>query len=192
MSPLLLATGALTSFILGMGMTASACYIFLAIVLAPALISTGLDPMAVHLYVFYWGLVSFITPPVALAAIAAASIAKADAMAVGFKAIRIGSLLFLLPVLFVLQPALILKGPPLLILQVSLTAIAAVVLIAASFEGYFYRIGNLSVWARIPLGIGGLLMLIPELITDVVGFVLGALALAASYVHAKRGAVSTG
>jgi TRAP transporter 4TM/12TM fusion protein len=189
---LLLATGALTSFILGMGMTASACYIFLAIVLAPALISTGLDPMAVHLYVFYWGLVSFITPPVALAAIAAASIAKADAMAVGFKAIRIGSLLFLLPVLFVLQPALILKGPPLLVLQVSATAIAAVLLIAAAFEGYFYRIGNLSLWARIPLGIGGLLMLIPESTTDVVGFILGSLALAASYVVAKRNPVPTG
>jgi TRAP transporter 4TM/12TM fusion protein len=189
---LLLATGALTSFILGMGMTASACYIFLAIVLAPALISTGLDPMAVHLYVFYWGLVSFITPPVALAAIAAASIAKADAMAVGFKAIRIGCLLFLLPVLFVLQPALILKGPLLQVLQVSATAIAAVVLLAASFEGYFYRIGNLAVWARIPLGIGGLLMLIPESITDLVGFVIGALALAVSYAMAKRKAVPTG
>jgi TRAP transporter 4TM/12TM fusion protein len=189
---LLLATGALTSFILGMGMTASACYIFLAIVLAPALISTGLDPMAVHLYVFYWGLVSFITPPVALAAIAAASIAKADAMAVGFKAIRIGCLLFLLPVLFVLQPALILKGPLLQVLQVSATAIAAVVLLAASFEGYFYRIGNLAVWARIPLGIGGLLMLIPESMTDLVGFVLGALALAASYVTAQRKAVPSG
>jgi TRAP transporter 4TM/12TM fusion protein len=183
---LLLATGALTSFILGMGMTASACYIFLAIVLAPALISTGLDPMAVHLYVFYWGLVSFITPPVALAAIAAASIAKADAMAVGLKAIRIGCLLFLLPVLFVLQPALILKGPLPQVLQVSATAIAAVVLLAAAFEGYFYRIGNLPLWTRIPLGVGGLLMLIPESTTDMVGFALGALALAASYVTARR------
>ncbi|MEO8651307.1 MAG: TRAP transporter fused permease subunit [Hyphomicrobiaceae bacterium] len=190
--PLLLATGALTSFVLGMGMTASACYIFLAIVLAPALISTGLDPMAVHLYVFYWGLVSFITPPVALAAIAAASIAKADAMAVGFKAIRIGCLLFLLPVLFVLQPALILKGPLLEVLQVSATAIAAVVLLAGSFEGYFYRIGNLAVWSRIPLGIGGLLMLIPESSTDLAGLVLGGLALAVSYVAAKRKLVPTG
>ena len=190
--PLLLATGALTSFVLGMGMTASACYIFLAIVLAPALISTGLDPMAVHLYVFYWGLVSFITPPVALAAIAAASIAKADAMAVGFKAIRIGCLLFLLPVLFVLQPALILKGPLLQVLQVSATAIAAVVLLAGAFEGYFYRIGNLSIWARVPLGIGGLLMLIPESITDMVGLVLGTLVLALSYVAARRSAIATG
>lgn len=183
---LLLATGALTSFILGMGMTASACYIFLAIVLAPALISTGLDPMAVHLYVFYWGLVSFITPPVALAAIAAASIAKADAVDVGFKAIRIGCLLFVLPVLFVLQPALILKGPWLLVLQASVTAIAAVMLLAASFEGYFYRLGNLPVWARICLGIGGALLLIPEAVTDAIGLAIGASVLLGLTVFRRR------
>jgi TRAP-type uncharacterized transport system fused permease subunit len=169
---LLLATGAITSFILGMGMTASACYIFLAIVLAPALISTGLDPMAVHLYVFYWGLVSFITPPVALAAIAAASIAKADAIQVGFRAIRIGCLLFLLPVLFVLQPALILKGSPIEVMQVATTAVAAVVLLAAAFEGYFYWVGRLPVWSRIIVGAGGLLMLVPETVTDLVGLTI--------------------
>lgn len=169
---LLLATGAITSFILGMGMTASACYIFLAIVLAPALISTGLDPMAVHLYVFYWGLVSFITPPVALAAIAAASIAKADAIQVGLRAIRIGCLLFLLPVLFVLQPALILKGPPIEVIQVAATAVAAVVLLAAAFEGYFYWIGRLPVWSRMIVGAGGLLMLVPEPVTDLVGLAI--------------------
>ncbi|MCW5702177.1 MAG: TRAP transporter fused permease subunit [Bradyrhizobium sp.] len=176
---LLLATGALTSFILGMGMTASACYIFLAIVLAPALITTGLDPMAVHLYVFYWGLVSFITPPVALAAIAAASIAKADAIQVGLRAIRIGCLLFLLPVLFVLQPALILKGELMEVLQAATTAVAAVVLLAASFEGYFYWAGRLPVWSRIIVGVGGLLMLVPEGMTDIIGFAIcvGALVL---------------
>jgi len=169
---LLLATGAITSFILGMGMTASACYIFLAIVLAPALISTGLDPMAVHLYVFYWGLVSFITPPVALAAIAAASIAKADAIEVGLRSIRIGCLLFLLPVLFVLQPALILKGDVMQVVQASTTAVVAVVLLAAAFEGYFYWVGRLPVWSRLIVGVGGLLMLVPEGTTDVIGFAI--------------------
>lgn len=183
---LLLATGALTSFILGMGMTASACYIFLAIVLAPALISTGLDPMAVHLYVFYWGLVSFITPPVALAAIAAASIAKADAVEVGFKAIRIGCLLFVLPVLFVLQPALILKGPWPLVAQASATAIVAVLLLAAAFEGYFYRLGNLPIWARLCLGVGGALLLIPEAVTDAIGLTIGALVLGGLALWKRR------
>lgn len=190
---LLLATGALTSFILGMGMTASACYIFLAIVLAPALIKTGLDPMAVHLYVFYWGIVSFITPPVALAAIAAASIAKADAMAVGFKSIRIGCLLLLLPVLFVLQPALILKGPLLEVLQVSATAITAVLLLAAAFEGFLYGLGNLPVWSRLMIGISGLALLIPETTTDLVGLGVGGGAIVlTALVNRRRDAIPSG
>ena len=75
---LLLVFGAITSFILGMGMTSSACYIFLAVTLGPALVDGGLNPIACHLFILYWGLISFITPPVALAAIAAASIAKSD------------------------------------------------------------------------------------------------------------------
>ncbi len=187
---LLLATGALTSFILGMGMTASACYIFLAIVLAPALIKSGLDPMASHLYIFYWGIVSFITPPVALAAIAAASIAKSNAMATGFMALRVGALLLVLPVLFVLQPALILKGSLGEVVQASVTAIAAVVLLAASFEGYMYRVGRLQTWARIGIGIGGLLMLVPESVTDYVGLGIGLASALASRVARRSNAVS--
>ncbi|MCO5118375.1 MAG: TRAP transporter fused permease subunit [Burkholderiaceae bacterium] len=184
---LLLAAGAATSFVLGMGMTASACYIFLAIVLAPALIEVGIDPMAAHMYIFYWGMVSFITPPVALAAIAAASIAKADAMAVGFKALRIGSLLLLLPVLFVLQPALIMKGETVTIIQACATATVAVVLLAASFEGYLWRVGVISAWVRIGLGIAGLLLFIPEGYTDVAGAVIGIVTIFLAAATSKRG-----
>jgi TRAP transporter 4TM/12TM fusion protein len=179
---LLLFFGAVTSFILGMGMTASACYIFLAIVLAPALVQAGLDPMASHLYVLYWGIVSFITPPVALAAIAASSIAKSSPMRTGMMALRIGILLMLLPVLFVLQPALILRGDTLLILQTTATAVVAVLMLASAFEGYVYRLGPAPVWARVVIGIGGLLMLIPEARTDLFGFglaVAGILAMGA-------------
>lgn len=175
---LLLFFGALTSFILGMGMTASACYIFLAIVLAPALVQAGLDPMASHLYVLYWGIVSFITPPVALAAIAAASIAKSSPMITGLMALRIGFLLLLLPVLFVLQPALILHGDLPTIIQAVATASVAVLLLASAFEGYVYRIGPTPAWGRVLLGIGGLLLLIPEGMTDVVGVAIGAVAVA--------------
>jgi TRAP transporter 4TM/12TM fusion protein len=170
---LLLFFGAVTSFILGMGMTASACYIFLAIVLAPALVQAGLDPMASHLYVLYWGIVSFITPPVALAAIAAASIAKSSPMVTGLMALRIGFLLLLLPVLFVLQPALILRGDLPTILQAVATAAAAVVLLASAFEGYGYRVGALPAWARVPVAVGGLLLLIPEGMTDLIGLLIG-------------------
>lgn len=189
---LLLAAGAMTSFILGMGMTASACYIFLAIVLAPALVTVGIDPMAAHLYIFYWGIVSFITPPVALAAIAAASIAKADAIKVGFRALRIGSLLLLLPVLFVLQPALIMKGPPALVAQSVVTATLAVILLAAVFEGYLWRIGVLPVWSRVGLGVGGLMLFVPELKTDLIGAGIAAAVGIAVLVTKRIGARTAG
>ena len=74
----LLVMGAITSFIFGLGLTVTACYIFLAIVLAPPLVKAGLDPLAIHMFVLYWGMVSFITPPVALAAFAAAPIAQSE------------------------------------------------------------------------------------------------------------------
>jgi TRAP transporter 4TM/12TM fusion protein len=166
---LLLALGALTSFILGMGMTASACYIFLAIVLAPALIQIGVDPMAAHLYIFYWGIISFITPPVALAAIASASIAKADPMAVGFKALRVGCVLLLLPVQFVLAPALILKGSLGMILYAAGAAILAIILLAAAFEGYIWRLGEIPVWSRIGFLIAGFALFVPQAFTHLFG-----------------------
>ena len=82
----------------------------LAIVLAPALIQGGLEPMSVHLFILYWGMLSFITPPVALGAFAAASIAGSSALATGFKAMRLGSVIYFIPFFFVLEPALILSG----------------------------------------------------------------------------------
>lgn len=186
---LLLFFGAITSFILGMGMTASACYIFLAIVLAPALVQAGLDPMASHLYVLYWGIVSFITPPVALAAIAAASIAKSSPMKTGLMALRIGCLLMLLPVLFVLQPALILRGELPLILQSVATAGVAIFMLASAFEGYVYGVGATPIWARIPILVGGLLLLIPEGMTDMVGLGIALTGILAMWVARPRVAV---
>ena len=107
---ILLFMGALTSFVLGIGMTVTAAYIFLAIVLAPALIEGGLNPLAVHLFILYWGMLSFITPPVALGAFAAASIAGAGAIESGFAAMRLGIATYLIPFFFVLAPALVLQG----------------------------------------------------------------------------------
>ncbi|MFC1907690.1 TRAP transporter permease, partial [Chloroflexota bacterium] len=89
--PGLLVMGALTSLILGVGMTVTACYIFLAIVLAPALVTAGLNPLAVHLFLMYWGMISFITPPVSVGAYAAASVAQSKPMRTGFEAMRLGA-----------------------------------------------------------------------------------------------------
>jgi len=132
----LLVMGALTSFIFGMGMTVTACYIFLAIILAPALVKQGLDPLAVHMFILYWGMVSFITPPVALAAFAAAPIARTSQWTIGWQAMRLGSVLYFVPFLFVYNPELLLKGSWDQIALTTLTSFIGVFFVASGLQGY--------------------------------------------------------
>jgi TRAP transporter 4TM/12TM fusion protein len=179
--PLMLIAGAFTSFILGMGMTVSACYIFLSILLAPALVNAGLNPLASHLFILYWGMMSYITPPVSLAAITAANVAGANAWATGLTAMRLGSVLFILPFMFVLNPALIMQGDWGPILQSATTAVVAMWVLASALESYLYRVGVLAWPTRILLFVAGGLLVFPGLKTDIGG--LGLLAL--TYVLAK-------
>lgn len=141
---LLLLMGAFTSFFLGIGMTVTAAYIFLAIVLAPALIQGGLDPMSVHLFILYWGMLSFITPPVALGAFAAASIAGASALSTGFKAMRLGSVIYFIPFFFVLEPALIMSGTLWETLFATAKVAFGIVLIAGALQHYLLGVGFLD------------------------------------------------
>ncbi|WP_249977325.1 TRAP transporter permease [Vreelandella olivaria] len=168
--PLMLAAGAMTSFILGMGMTVSACYIFLSILLAPALVGAGLNPLGSHLFILYWGMLSYITPPVALAAITAAGVAGASSTYTSLHAVRLGGVLFVLPFLFVLNPSLILQGSLMNVLASALTAMTAIWLVAAVMEGYLYRIGPVGRVMRCALLVPAALMIYPEWISDVVGF----------------------
>ncbi len=174
---LLLAMGALTSFLLGMGVTVSACYIFLAIVLGPALIQFGLDPVASHLFILYWGMISYITPPVALAAVTAAVIAKSDQWQTGIMAMRLGSIKFVLPFIMVLTPALIMRGEPFDILMTISACTIAVIVMAAGFEGYLYWIGRIGWPTRVLLLIGAAGFLYP----DPVSYAVGAVAVAAGF-----------
>ena len=103
---LLLGMCAITSLVLGLGLTTTACYIFLAILVAPALEKLGLNKMAVHMFIFYWGMLSSITPPVAIASFAAAGIAGAPAMKTGWESMWVGSIIYFIPFFFVLNPAL--------------------------------------------------------------------------------------
>lgn len=166
---LLLIFGALTSFVLGMGMTATACYIFLAVTLGPALIGGGLNPIASHLFILYWGLISFITPPVALAAISAASIAQADPWRTGLWSMRLGLVNLVVPFLFVLNPTLIMVGEPLQIIHDVATACFAVWLLASALEGWLYGVGRIGALSRILLGAAAFGMLTPGLWTDLAG-----------------------
>jgi TRAP transporter 4TM/12TM fusion protein len=132
---LLLLLGALSSYMLGMGMTTAVCYIFLAILVAPALVGVGLNRMASHLFFLYCGMISYITPPVALGAFAAASVAESRPMKTGFTAMRLGLGLWFLPFLFVLNPSLILEGPIWNSLLSFLLAAIGLSLIAQGAEG---------------------------------------------------------
>src|SRR5699024_3218735 len=107
---LILIAAAITSFILGMGMTVSATYIFLAVVVAPALTDLGMNPIASHLFVLYFATISYITPPVALAVYAASGIADSDPIKSGFIAVRLGITAFLIPFFMVYNPELIGQG----------------------------------------------------------------------------------
>ena len=162
----LLVMGAITSFIFGMGMTVTACYIFLAIVLAPALTQAGLNPLAVHLFIMYWGMVSFITPPVALGAFAAATIAGTGPIKAGIAAMRLGSVIYFVPFFFVLNPALIGQGTTAEVLLVLGTAFPGVWLIASATQGYLAFFGSFGDgWAslvnRALLFVGGILLIFP-------------------------------
>ncbi len=176
---ILIVMGAMTSFVLGIGLTVTAAYVFLAIVLAPALIEGGLMPLGVHLFILYWGMLSFITPPVALGAFAAASIAGANPVATGFEAMRMGIAIYWVPFLFVVNPSLIGFGPWQQIALSVFEAVLGILAIAWAAQRFLPRIGRLSYWAAGLLGFGGLLVSLPTLeleglaLSNSVGNVLG-------------------
>lgn len=189
---LLLALGAFASFILGMGMTITACYIFLAIVMAPALIEMGLYPLGVHLFVMYWGMASFITPPVALGSFAAASLSGATPMATGVQSMRLGIATYIVPFFFVLNPALILHGPVGEILYTIGTCTIGLWVIASSLEGYMIGIGELPMWSRPFLFFAGLLLGYPVgWITDAVGFAVSLIFITTVIITRKPGSRPT-
>jgi TRAP-type uncharacterized transport system fused permease subunit len=167
---LLLLMGALTSFVLGIGMTVTAAYIFLAIVLAPALIQGGLDPMAVHLFILYWAMLSFITPPVALGAYAAASIAHANPLRTGIAAMRLGSVIYFIPFMFVLNPALILNGTVLALALALLEALVGIWLVVCGIQSYLPWLGvRWNPLQRLLLVAGGILVALPPLLPELTG-----------------------
>lgn len=135
----LLLVTAIVCIILGMGLPTTGVYLLLATLAAPPLIDLGLQPMQAHLFVLYFGMLSMITPPVALAAFAAASLANAPQMRTGFEAMRLGWCAYLVPFLFVYHPALLLKGS---LMDITITLIAvvfALLLISAALAGYARR-----------------------------------------------------
>ena len=166
---LLLGMCAITSLILGLGLTTTACYIFLAILVAPALEKLGLNKMAVHMFIFYWGMLSSITPPVAIASFAAAGIAGSPAMKTGWESMWVGSIIYFIPFFFVLNPALVLQGDSPYFEALGLMALAAfgTLFICGGIQGYQVFVGDLRragvlEWPlRVLLVIGGFVIATP-------------------------------
>ncbi|HPU28926.1 MAG TPA: TRAP transporter permease [Syntrophorhabdaceae bacterium] len=155
----------IASLILGMGLPTTAAYIICAILAVPALTNLGVNVLSAHLFVFYFAIISAITPPVALAAYAGAGIAKSDPMKTGLTACRIGLAAFIVPYMFVFNPALLMHGSVIQIIWVTFTAIVGVFFLSSSVIGWW--ITQMSVWERVLLFIASLLLIEPRVLTDI-------------------------
>ena len=156
---LLLIICAVTNIILGLGLPTLAVYVMLAILVAPALVKVGVTPMAAHLFILYFGVMSLITPPIATAAFVAATIAKTDPMDAGWLAMRFGWASYIVPFLFVYSPALILKSSVPEIIGVVLLSLAGIWCMCVAMTAFFTR--TLSLGMRFAFGVTGVLLLLP-------------------------------
>jgi TRAP transporter 4TM/12TM fusion protein len=186
---LLLILAAVVSIILGMGLPTIGVYVMLAVLVAPALVKVGVPPLAAHLFILYFGMMSLITPPVAPAAYVAAAIARAPSMATGWTAMRFGWSSYIVPFLFVYSPAILMQGSVLDIVTVTITSIFGIWLICAAMVGFFTRI--LSFQKRILFALAGIMLLSPHQVSDVLLWIniLGAaagIALIAFELKARR------
>jgi TRAP transporter 4TM/12TM fusion protein len=171
--------------VLGMGMPTTPAYIILTALLVPAIIKLGVVPPAAHMFALYFAVLSAITPPVALAVYAAAGIARADLWKSGWAAVKIGAAGFIVPFMCVYEPALLMIGSWTEIARACLTASSGVILFAAGLHGYF--VTATAPWQRAVLVVGGLLLIDPGLVTDVLGAAI-AVAVAASQLAHRRAA----
>jgi TRAP transporter 4TM/12TM fusion protein len=154
---------ALASFVLGMGLPTSAAYLLLAVLVAPALTRLGVEPIVAHMFIFYYGLVSAITPPVALAAYAAASISGGDANKTAFESVRLGFVKLFVPFLFVTMPGLLTIGTGLEIALSAMLATVGVVGLTVAFAAWLGR--DLAAGERLAMAAASLLVLWPTAVT---------------------------
>lgn len=172
----------ITMLILGMGLPTTACYIVGATIAAPPLVKLGVEPLVAHFFVFYFACLSNLTPPVCLAAFTAAGIAGAPPYKVGWTSTRLGIAGFLVPFLAVYSPMLMLAGKftTLSLVEAIITAIVGVVMLSAALEDFLLR--RCKIWERAILLVCSLLLMVPGLVTDIVG----GLGVALVYFSQKR------
>ncbi len=182
----LLLIAALICIVLGMGMPTTGVYVLLAALVAPSLVEAGVAKLSAHMFILYFGMMSMITPPIALAAFAAASISRGDPMKTGYVAMRMGWVAYVIPFVFVLSPTLLAVGDPWKIALNVVTATIGVYVASVAMVGFFTR--PLGVVTRILLGIGGLAAVFPDTavglsgIVDLAGILLSAAVLGREYL----------
>jgi len=175
----------LASLVLGMGVPTTANYLITSTITAPAVVQLGVPMLAAHLFAFYFGIIADITPPVALAAYAGSAIARSNPFRTGLTASRIAIAAFIIPYIFALNPVMVLIGStPLKVLQILLTSLAGMLGIGAAMEGYF--LGLTKPWERVLYLSGGLLLIDPAFVTDVLGIFLIGLALLLQYLRGRK------
>jgi len=161
---LLLVMAAVVSIVLGMGMPTLGVYLLLATLVAPSLVEVGVPPMAAHMFALYFGMLSMITPPVAIAAFAAATVANTDPMKTGFSAVRFGWSAYLIPFLFVVSPALLMEAGPMAILIAAAAAVAGIWAVSVGIAGQLFAV--LGIPLRILFVAAGLALLVPGSLFD--------------------------
>ncbi|MEC5187817.1 TRAP transporter 4TM/12TM fusion protein [Geobacillus thermodenitrificans] len=175
----------LTSLILGMGSPTTANYVITSTIAAPAIIASGVPELAAHLFVFYFGIIADITPPVALAAFAAAGISGGKPLRTGVNASKLAISAFIIPYMFVLSPALLMIDTTIPnLIWVVFSAFVGMLAISTGMIGFWYR--KLNIVERIIAVVTGLLLIYPETISDIVGLVLFAAMFAIQYAAGKR------
>ena len=192
------------SMILGMGLPSIPAYIITATMAAPALAAFDVPVLVAHMFVFYFGIFANITPPVALAAFAGAGIAGGDPMKTGFQSLKLALAGFIVPFMFVYNPNMMMidvanvavtaKEFPLphwwTIVSVVVTSVVGVLSLSAAVEGYFKT--HIATWLRLPLAAGGLMMIVPELTTDLIGMAIVAAVLVLNLRQARNTAATAG
>ena len=168
-----------SSIILGLGLPTTICYVLLATLAGPALVQLGIEPIAAHLFILYFGMMSMVTPPDAMAAYAGAAIAGADMMKTGMTATVFSLSGYIVPFMFILSPALLLSGPIPNIALAIMTSSLGVILLGAAVAGHIKV--NLKVWERILLLLAAIALIDPGLVTDLIGLVLLAIVLIKQY-----------
>ena len=188
----LLIVTAIVGIILGLGLPTTGVYLLLATMAAPALVQLGIPSLSAHMFVFYYGMLSMITPPIALAAYAAASISGAPQIQTGIQAFRFGWIAYFLPFLFIYKPGLLMSGPWYEIAYVFVSSIAALALVSAALIGH--ALGRVSGPMRVALAVLGVAMIVPlrQIGPAILEFGVSALGIAVVvvYVLRMRGAAS--